>query len=164
MILAAFGANLPSREGNPPQTYQKALSALKECGVNVVQASRLWQSSPVGTPDDQPWYTNAVMEVETTMPPEALLDTFLQIEADFGRVRTYRNAPKGIDLDLIDYHGKVQTTSDPILPHPRMHARGFVLLPLREIAPGWVHPVSGSDLATLIAALPDDQELFPLQD
>jgi 2-amino-4-hydroxy-6-hydroxymethyldihydropteridine diphosphokinase len=79
-----------------------------------------------------------------------------QVEARIGRERRTRNEPRAVDLDILDYDGLVRADA-PMLPHPRMQARGFVLLPLRDVAPGWRHPVSGAGLAELIAALPADQ-------
>lgn len=159
MILVAFGANLPSRYGDPPGTYAEMCRVLTREGITVTRQSSLWETSPVDTPDEQPWYTNAVMEVETDLPPRALLERLLAVEHEFGRVRTFKNAAKSIDLDLIAYHDEVIEEGDTlIVPHPRMQERAFVLLPLQEIAPQWRHPVSGKGLEELTAALPDDQE------
>lgn len=95
----------------------------------------------------------------TALPPRDLLANLHDIERDLGRDRsanTPRNAPRTIDLDLIDYDGLVQ--DGPLtLPHPRMHVRAFVLVPLREIAPHWRHPVSGKSVDELIAALPQNE-------
>ena len=76
--------------------------------------------------------------------------------ARFGRVRRERDEPRVVDLDILDYDGEVRA-GRPVLPHPRMHERSFVLMPLREVAPDWRHPVSGAALPVLIAALPPDQ-------
>jgi 2-amino-4-hydroxy-6-hydroxymethyldihydropteridine diphosphokinase len=85
------------------------------------------------------------------------------IEDDFGRQRCARNAPRTLDLDLIDYEGRIQE-SGPVLPHPRLEARAFVLLPLMEAAPFWRHPVSGRSVQDLVAALPqtDRDHIAPL--
>lgn len=165
MILVAFGANLPGRHGAPTQTFQAALSALEDNGVHVVQTSSLWETSPVGTPDEQPWYVNAVLEVETDLMPRALLELLLSVETQFGRVRTFKNAAKSIDLDLIAYHDEIIREGETlIVPHPRMDGRAFVLLPMQEIASDWVHPASGKNLSDLIAVLPEDQEARILQE
>ena len=125
--------------------------------MEIVKASRVWLTAPVPA-SDQPWYHNQIIEVETKLSPIALLEALQNIEKNFGRVRAARNAPRVIDLDLIAYHDEILDRPELIVPHPRMHERAFVLLPLQEIAPGWTHPVSGTALATLIGALPADQE------
>ena len=87
------------------------------------------------------------------------METLLPIEHEFGRVRTFRNAAKTIDLDLIAFEDQViGNAPDLIVPHPRMHERAFVLKPLQEISKNWVHPAFGTSLDDLIKALPEDQE------
>ena len=161
MIVVAYGANLPSKA----QTYHEALSVIEEAGLSIVCKSSLWETSPVGTPDEQPWYVNAVMQVETDLRPQALMEFLLSVEAEFGRVRTFKNAAKCIDLDLICYNDEVITQGEElIVPHPRMGGRAFVLLPMQEIISDWTHPVSGQTLSDLIDVLPADQEARIIQD
>lgn len=163
MIIIAYGANLPSHAGAPHETFVAAKAALIERGINIKAQSSLWETAPVGTGDDQPWYTNAVLSVETDLPPPDLLKTMGAVEAQFGRTRTVKNAARPIDLDLIDYQGRIiDDAPDLILPHPRMHERAFVLKPLEEIAPDWSHPVSGLALAQLVAGLPPEQSFRKL--
>jgi 2-amino-4-hydroxy-6-hydroxymethyldihydropteridine diphosphokinase len=156
-----LGANLPSTYGEPAETLQAALIRLGEEGVKLSRRSQFWHSRPVPV-SDQPWFVNAVAALETDLSPEALLALLHRIEAEFGRVRSVVNAPRLIDLDLLAYGRLVSGETAPILPHPRLDQRAFVLLPLAEIAPRWRHPVSGLDLDTLIARLPADQEAQPL--
>ena len=162
MILIAFGANLPGKAGAPHETYNAALEGMEKAGIEILARSSLWETSPVDVPDEQPDYINAVIQIKTDLPPYALLETLLAVEHDLGRVRTFKNAAKSVDLDLIAYDdqvlGHIGAPEDLIVPHPRMHGRAFVLLPLQEIAPDWVHPVSGKMLEELIAALPEDQK------
>ena len=87
-----------------------------------------------------------------------------QIESQFGRIRNLRNEARVLDIDLVDFGGMVTHRENLILPHPRMHERAFVLLPLRDVAPDWRHPVTRSDLGALIAALPDNQVIRPMGD
>ena len=154
MILIGLGANLPSPEHGPPRaTLAAALEALQARGTRVLRRSPWYESAPV-PPSGQPWYVNAVAEVESGLSPPALLDALLAVEAGFGRVRGARNASRSVDLDLLDYGGLVTGPDEkPELPHPRLHERAFVLLPLRDIAPGWRHPASGRTVETLIEAL-----------
>jgi len=162
MIIVALGANLPGPLGDPAQTLAAAIDALRARGLTVTRESRIWLTAPVPV-SDQPDYHNAVVAVETDLEPLALLRLLQGIEKDFGRVRTIRNAPRILDLDLIAYHDEViRAGEDLITPHPRMYARGFVLLPLRDIDPDWVHPVLRAKLSSLIERLPPDQAARPL--
>lgn len=162
MILIALGANLPSRHGQPHETLRAARLAMETAGLKITAQSSTWLTAPVPV-SDQPWYHNEVVAVETTLSPYALLETLQSIEEAFGRVRTIRNAPRVLDLDLIAYNDTVLSKPELIVPHPRMHRRAFVLLPLQDIAPGWTHPVLGISLTDLISDLPDDQEARPVQ-
>lgn len=161
MILLGLGGNLPSRQFGPPRsTLQAALAALEQRDVRVRRRSRWYRSRPV--PDDgQPWYVNGVAEIETTLPPDELLARVLEIEAVFGRVRRRRWAPRVIDLDILAYHDHNNWNAiprvTPIVPHPRLHERAFVLAPLAELAPAWRHPVLERTAAELLAALPAGQ-------
>jgi 2-amino-4-hydroxy-6-hydroxymethyldihydropteridine diphosphokinase len=96
---------------------------------------------------------NAVARLKTNLSPAELLHLLHQVEAKFGRVRGEKNAPRTLDLDLIDYDGRIEE-GEVDLPHPRVATRAFVLMPLREVAPNWRHPVSGRAVSDLIAALP----------
>ena len=164
MKIVALGANLPSRFGTPAQTLYAALKAMAEAGVWPVQISRVWKTAPVPFSPDQPWYHNAVAAVETDMEAHELLKTLLGIEERFGRVRTVRNAPRLLDLDLIAYNDDIIRNGDElIVPHPRMHQRAFVLMPMSDILEGWEHPESGRTLEELIAALPEGQDAIPME-
>lgn len=154
-----LGANLPHPEYGPPrQTLEAAVSALIAHGLNIVARSSWYESAPVPMAD-QPWYVNGVVAIRNNLSAPDLLKELHLVEAEFGRVRSVVNAPRVIDLDLLDHRGECQPGDGarPVLPHPRMAERSFVLLPLQEIAPDWRHPVSGRNLQDLIAALPADQ-------
>lgn len=163
MILVGLGANLPSaRYGSPVQCCEMALNLLNCNAITVRRRSRWYRSAPVPAAD-QPNFVNGVVEVATGLDPASLLARLHGIEAVMGRTRSVANAPRVIDLDLIDYHGLVLTGPDgPILPHPRAGQRAFVLLPLREVASGWRHPVLGLCVEELIEALPTGQDCSPL--
>lgn len=160
MILIALGANLPSKYGTPRDTLREALKAMEYAGLKPVSVSRLWLTAPVPV-SDQPWYHNAVAAIETDLPPLELLAVLQKIENEFGRVRDVRNEPRVLDLDLLAYDDQILDVPGLSLPHPRMHERAFVLLPLRDIAPDWQHPMRYDTLSDLIDAIPDDQKAEP---
>jgi 2-amino-4-hydroxy-6-hydroxymethyldihydropteridine diphosphokinase len=159
-IYLGLGANLPHPEFGPPiRTLEHALAALNDRGVRLVTLSSWYRTAPVPA-SDQPWYFNAVAEVATGLAPDALLATLHGVEDLFGRERTVRNAPRFIDLDLLDYRSSFKPMKNmglSTIPHPRLQDRAFVLLPLREVAAHWRHPVTGMTIDALIAALPAEQ-------
>jgi 2-amino-4-hydroxy-6-hydroxymethyldihydropteridine diphosphokinase len=165
VILVAIGANLPSRRWGPPlAACRAALPALEVAGVRVIRASRWYRSAPLPA-SRSPWYINGVARVETDLAPAALLALLHRIEDDFERRRGAPNAPRTLDLDLLAHGDRVSAPGDwPSLPHPRLHERAFVLLPLAEVAPRWRHPVSGTSVGALIEALPPGQISEPLQE
>ena len=163
MILIAIGSNLPHPDYGPPvEVCNAAIDAIEAHGCEVLARSRWFRSTPVPA-SDQPDFINGVISVQTALEPLDLLSCLHRIEARFDRTRTVPNAARTLDLDLLAYDNMVNDGPDaPLLPHPRMVGRGFVLLPLREVAPMWTHPVLGDTLAALIAALPDDQICTPI--
>lgn len=163
MILIAIGSNLPHPDfGDPIDVCQAALEAVSRAECPVVGRSRWFYSAPVPA-SDQPDYVNGVIVVKTDLSPAELLKKMHEIEAEFGRHRSVPNAARVLDLDLIAYDDIVANGEiPPILPHPRMSERAFVLLPLLDVAPGWIHPVSGHSAAALVAALSDQQVCAPI--
>lgn len=146
----ALGSNLSSPAGTPAQTLDAALVRLDELGT-VLARSRYYETAPVGYAD-QPSFLNAAAALSTSLEPEVLLDRLLAIERDFGRDRTHGipNGPRTLDLDLLLCGNRILKTPDLQLPHPRMTERAFVLVPLRDIAPGLIHPQTGRSVAQLV--------------
>ena len=163
MILIGLGANLPSEKfGAPMKTLEAALEELESRGVRVVKRSR-WYSSAALPISDQPRYLNAVVSVETKLSPNALLELLHIIERDFGRHRTVANAAREIDLDLLAYEDVIRSKILPILPHPRLADRAFVLRPICDIDPDWRHPLSGQSAVQLVAAVDEaDLQLYDM--
>lgn len=149
--LVAIGANLPRAGGSGPrETCGWAVGRLAAIpGMRVVAVSSWWESAPIPPDPTSPPFVNGVALLEGETTPEALLAALHAIEAEAGRARPYPNAPRVLDLDLIDLGGRVQS-GPPILPHPRAHLRAFVLRPLAEVAPAWVHPVLGRGVQALL--------------
>ena len=159
MILVGIGSNLPAPGYSSPQaTAEAALAAFPGIAVALRAWSSWYASEPVPA-SDQPWFVNAVAEVATELPPSELLARLLALELRFGRERSVRDAARTLDLDLLDYDGLQCARRDIVLPHPRLHERRFVLLPLGEIAPAWRHPKMGLTAAELLARLPPGQAI-----
>jgi len=158
MILVAFGSNLPGTGGTPRETVEAALAALPAAGIKVLACSPWYRSAPV-PPSDQPWFVNGVARVAFDGGgPVELLTRLHAIEAAFGRRRDgTSNAARPLDLDLLDFDGMqldgMALDGGPVLPHPRMTDRAFVLVPLADVAPDWCHPVSGRPITALVADL-----------
>ena len=157
MILIGLGANLPGAHGGPVETLEAALAALERSGVVIEARSRWYETAPVPV-SDQPWYVNGVARIRSDLGPGPLLALLHRAEAALGRIRSVVNAPRAVDLDLLDHHGRIERDW-PVLPHPRLAERAFVLAPLDEVAPDWRHPVTGEGAAALLAALPPGQEI-----
>ncbi len=164
-VLIGLGANLDHpRYGGPRATLEAALSCLTSPEIRILARSRWYRSAPLPV-SDQPWFVNGVVALETALDPAALLARLHALEADFGRRRGRPNAARTLDLDLLDYRGRISGPGvRPELPHPRLSRRAFVLLPLAEVAPDWRHPVSGRGLEALIAELPEDQRAEVLEE
>lgn len=141
----ALGSNLK----DPAEQVRLAISEIASLpGTTLLRASSLYRTAPVGY-DNQPEFINAIAEISTQLAPLALLRALLALETSHGRERPFPNAPRVLDLDLLLYDDLMMQTPELTLPHPRMHERGFVLLPLAEIAPALEIPGIGKvrDLA-----------------
>lgn len=131
MILIGLGSNLGKRE----HQLERALQRLEQAGgLRIANTSNLYETRPVGDMD-QPDFLNMAASLETRLPPLALLQRCLAVEAELGRVRTRRWGPRIIDIDLLEYDGQQISLPELQLPHPEILHRGFVLIPLNDIAP-----------------------------
>lgn len=171
----ALGANLTNATGAPVANLRRALELLEVETIDVRKVSP-WYDTPAFPKGSGPNFVNAVAEIETAQSPEDLLSKLHRVEEKLGRTRSERWAARTCDLDLLTYgtnvlpnektfkywrnlpeeNRKNECPSELILPHPRIQDRAFVLVPLRDIAPDWRHPVSGCSVDALIAQLPQE--------
>ena len=156
--VIALGSNL----AEPARQVRAALSVLEaHPQIQIEKTSSLYVTAPVGY-DDQPDFVNAVCSVRTSLDGVSLLAVLNRIEADFGRERTFRNAPRTLDLDIIDFDGISSDDPHLTLPHPRAHERSFVMKPLAEILPDFV--LGGHERAADLAAALGDEGIRLLEE
>ncbi len=179
----ALGSNLQTATRTSLEMVNEALELFAGAAIRITKQSQ-WYSAPAFPKGSGPDYVNGVVEIESQLPPKAVLTALHNIESVLGRTRPKRWASRVIDLDLLAYGEEIapspaafahwqglslsqqlETTPEAlILPHPRLQDRAFVLRPLAEIAPDWPHPVLGKTARTLLAALPAEarNEIQPL--
>lgn len=162
MILIGLGANLEHPTyGSPAETLKAAIRALNNI-FEVEAQSSFYQSAPVPM-SDQPWFVNAVVRVSANFTLENTLKYMHNIEKEFGRVRELKWEARVLDLDLLAFHKEITENKDqvngPVVPHPFLAERKFVLVPILEIAPDWRHPTSNLSAAEMLAILPEGQKL-----
>jgi 2-amino-4-hydroxy-6-hydroxymethyldihydropteridine diphosphokinase len=150
-VFIALGANIPSVAGSPAKTFQAALRALEQAGLEPVSVSPFYETTAWPDPSDPP-FLNAVAGFKTRLQAFALLTLLHEVETGFGRKRSVANAARTLDLDLLDYGGRVEE-GRVTLPHPRIAQRRFVLEPWATLAPDWRHPVTGLTVAEMLTAL-----------
>lgn len=171
----ALGANLPTATDTPLAILRQALQALKAESFDLREVS-YWYSTPAFPKGAGADFVNAVAHAQTRLSPRGVMDRLAQTELNLGRTREKRWGARVCDLDLISYGDTIlpdlatythwrdlslddqmsQTPAELILPHPRLQDRAFVLVPLRDVAPNWSHPVTGQSLDTLISQLPPE--------
>ncbi len=149
---------LGSNMGNRRQNLERALDFLEE-RLRVKRVSSIYDTEPVGN-TDQPRFLNMVCQVSTRLIPGGLLTLIKAIESKLGRAPKTHNAPRFIDIDILFYGDQVLETPKLVIPHPQLAERAFVLVPMAEIAPDLVHPVSGKTIKELLAQLGETQEVI----
>jgi 2-amino-4-hydroxy-6-hydroxymethyldihydropteridine diphosphokinase len=150
LIYLSLGSNLGDRAAN----LECAIEALPEVGVRLLQRSSIYETEPVDFLA-QPWFLNCVVEAETSLPPELLLNALQGIERQLGSRKLVARGPRIIDLDVLLHGPAVIRTAEMEIPHPRMAERRFVLVPFAEIAPGLQHPLLHATIEELLTATRD---------
>ena len=161
-MIIAVGANLPAVNGT--SALQNCANAVRKVAdlpiIRRPVGSRWYSTAPVPV-SAQPRFVNGVLRAESDAAPAVLLAALQAIEQVAGRQRSVPDAARTLDLDIIDYGGRVQDQPDLTLPHPRAHLRAFVLYPLRDVMPGWTHPATGAAVQDLLGNLPE-ADVHPL--
>lgn len=150
----SLGSNLGDRAGN----IARAVADLAAHGVRVVRESSLYETEPLEI-KEQPWFLNCVIEVQTELSPQQLMEALLGTEREMGRARLVPKGPRIIDMDILLYGSEVAKEQRLEIPHPRMAERKFVLVPLAEIAGELNHPVSLMTIAEMLEATADESEV-----
>lgn len=152
----ALGSNLSAGYGSSVDLIRAAIAAIGVSRVRIDKCSSFYQTRPLGPA--QPEFINLVLKIHTLLAPRALLHHMQGVETAFGRQRQVKWGPRTLDIDILSMPSGPYGP-DPLLPHGELHKRGFVLYPLSEIAPGWVHPVSLQPISALIRALPASERV-----
>lgn len=157
-VFLLLGSNI----GNKKDVIITAIRQINSNAGYVVQTSALYETAPWGI-EEQDLFLNAVIEIDTQLPPTRLLSTLLEIEKQLGRTRLVpKFGPRVIDIDIILYRDEVVNDDDLTIPHPAMSQRRFTLVPLAEIAPELTHPVLHKSIAQLLEECPDELAVYPI--
>ena len=157
-IIIGIGGNINSDDGTHPiKICNKAIRSLQKYSIKVKKQSK-WYNSEAIPKSNQPNFFNCVVIASTKLNEYDVLKYLHKIEAEFGRRRNKINGPRSIDLDLIDYSNKICKNNKLIIPHPRAHLRKFVMGPLAEINPDWIHPILKVNVLDILKEL-DNQKL-----
>ena len=160
LVYIGLGSNM----GDGVKNCLRAMEAIGSDARNrLVQCSRFYRTEPVGK-KDQDWFINGVAAVETAMSPRELMEFLLSVEKKMGRARKERWGPRVIDLDILFYGERVLKEEGLQVPHPRLHERRFVLIPLKDIAPGLVHPVLQRTVSQILGELHTEEKVYPVPD
>lgn len=163
-LFTAF-LGLGSNLGDRIEYLRNARQALhSHPEICIVRASAIYETEPVGGPEDQPPYLNAVLEVQTTLTASRLLEFALEVEQQFGRCRKVRWGSRSLDIDLLFYDNSISQKQELMIPHPRLHQRAFVLIPLMDVAPDFIHPLNQKTVREMLTRLPSTSGVHRLPD
>jgi 2-amino-4-hydroxy-6-hydroxymethyldihydropteridine diphosphokinase len=157
-VFLSLGSNLGDRAAR----IREAVSSLNRLGVRIQLGSALYETEPVG-PVEQPWFLNAVVAGETELNPRGLLSVCKRIEREMGRKKGVRFGPRVVDIDILLYGQQVIDEGDLLIPHPQMHRRKFMLIPLIEIAPNIRDPKTGKSFSEILNGLKEGKKVKKLK-
>ena len=151
LLVLSLGSNLgeTSSTNGRKHNLERAIKLLRKNKMKIENKSKIYETVPVGF-KSQPKFLNMILSAQTKHSPQACLKIIHQIESELDRIRTIKNGPRTIDLDIIFYDNSIITEKDLVIPHPRMHQRPFVLRPLAEILPDYIHPVYNKTVIQLL--------------
>ena len=152
MILLNIGSNLDSKKGNRLFNLKKTLKLISLENIKIISTSSIYET-PSYPNKKNPKFLNIWIKVECDDSPECLIKKFNKIEKKLQRIRGVKNQPRTCDIDLIDYDGKILNSKRLTIPHPKAHLRNFVLFPIKEISPKWIHPILNKKIDLLIKKL-----------
>jgi len=155
LTYIGVGSNI----GDPAANCRRAIEAIVSEEKNrLLKCSPLYRTEPVGK-EDQDWFVNGAVAVETSFRPRELMECLLKIERGMGREREERWGPRVIDLDILFYGGEVVREEDLQIPHPRLHERRFVLIPLNDLAPDLYHPLLAKTISQILSELKEEKKV-----
>jgi len=152
MIVLNIGSNLDSVRGNRFFNLKKTIELIKLEKIEIIKISSIYET-PSYPDKKNPKFLNMGLEVRCNHSPEKLIKKFNKIEKNLQRIRGVKNQPRTCDIDLIDYDGKILNSKELTIPHPKAHLRNFVLFPIKEISPTWIHPILNKRIDFLIEKL-----------
>ncbi len=152
MIYLNIGANLPLEDGGRESNILKAINHLKKLNLNLIKISSFYET-PSYPNNSDPKFINLCVKFESNLKAIELLNEIKEIEKKLGRTRTKKNEPRTCDIDIIDFNGKIIKNDELETPHPRLHLRNFVIYPLKEIEPNWLHPIYNKNIDSFFKEL-----------
>ena len=152
MIFLNIGSNLDSTNGDRLFNLKKTLALIKLENIKIIKKSSIYET-PSYPNENNPKFLNIGIEVKCSYSPKDLIKRLNKIEKKLQRTRGVKNQPRTCDIDLIDYKGKIFNSKELIIPHPKAHLRNFVLFPIKEISPLWIHPILNKKIDFLIKKL-----------
>ena len=149
MKILALGSNLPFGNNSPEQNIKNAYEQIEDCNIKILKKSFIYKSLAYPNKND-PEFCNSAILIETDKDPQKLLETILNIEENFGRIRSVKNSPRTLDIDIISYGDQIIEKPNLKIPHPEIYKRLFVLLPIKDIDENWKHPAHNITVADKI--------------
>jgi len=161
-MVATF-LSLGSNLGDRKSYLDRGIQGLTAHGIEVVRVAAIYETEPREVTDHQPWFLNTIVQAETKLAPDQLMQACLTIERANQRVRSSLGSARTLDIDIVFYADRIIETNELHIPHPRFSQRKFVLIPLAELAPAFVDPLTGTTVAELLRRCPDTSTVRLLQ-